>query len=205
MKTIATITGPTCSGKDHFLRYLREQGHKKLVSCTTRPKRPNEIEGEDYYFISEEKHKELADAEAFSQSVHFSGYNYGVTFDEIHSKLSEDDVAFVIVEPGGVHQYDRIAQQFGYARFKIFVETRHKVLEERITARTVAALEGRSPMKADYVRGVLRRYKDVVTRVESAWIEVNEWDVVLNGEGDPDLNYVAMLSALNPKLSNGGN
>lgn len=205
MKTIATITGPTCSGKDHFLRYLREQGHKKLVSTTTRPKRPNEIEGEDYYFILAHQHEELVELDAFSQTVELSGYKYGVTFDEIKCKLAEDDVAFVIVEPGGVHQYDRIAKELGYRRLKIFVDTHPTVLDQRILERTVAALEGRSPMKADYVRGVLRHYKDVVTCVESKWIDVHEWDVILNGAGDPALNYTSVLAAYDKMFSTRGN
>ena len=54
---LVLFSGPSGVGKDTLLEIL----YKKLpelqhsVSVTTREKRPNEVEGRDYYFVSEEK------------------------------------------------------------------------------------------------------------------------------------------------------
>ena len=49
------LVGKAASGKDHMRKILQGRGFTYGVSYTTRPKRPNEIDGEDYYFISKMK------------------------------------------------------------------------------------------------------------------------------------------------------
>lgn len=45
------LVGQSAAGKDWVLgRLMEEYGYGKLVSCTTRPRRPHEVEGVDYYF-----------------------------------------------------------------------------------------------------------------------------------------------------------
>lgn len=46
------ITGKSGSGKDYLLKYMVQKGFTPLVSHTTRPKRANEIDCIDYYFVS---------------------------------------------------------------------------------------------------------------------------------------------------------
>lgn len=44
------ICGRACSGKDTVMKLLQKDGYKRLISCTTRPKRAGEKEGVEYYF-----------------------------------------------------------------------------------------------------------------------------------------------------------
>ncbi len=46
------ICGMTCSGKTSIQKRLQELGYDKIVTYTTRPKRPSEVEGEDYHYIT---------------------------------------------------------------------------------------------------------------------------------------------------------
>ncbi|MEG0305822.1 MAG: guanylate kinase, partial [Oscillospiraceae bacterium] len=51
------ISGPSGSGKDTVVNYLREN-HSNIevaVSATTRDMRPGEAEGENYFYISAEE------------------------------------------------------------------------------------------------------------------------------------------------------
>lgn len=45
------IAGKSGSGKDYLLKYMVQKGFAPLVSHTTRPKRANEIDCLDYYFV----------------------------------------------------------------------------------------------------------------------------------------------------------
>lgn len=46
------LLGKSGSGKDYLLKYMIQNGFTPLVSHTTRPKRANEIDCIDYYFVS---------------------------------------------------------------------------------------------------------------------------------------------------------
>lgn len=46
------LVGKSGSGKDYLLKYMVQKGFTPLVSHTTRPKRANEIDCIDYYFVS---------------------------------------------------------------------------------------------------------------------------------------------------------
>lgn len=45
------LVGKSGSGKDYLLKYMIQKGFTPLVSHTTRPKRANEIDCIDYYFV----------------------------------------------------------------------------------------------------------------------------------------------------------
>lgn len=45
---LISICGPACSGKDTIAKELTE--YKRIIQHTTRPKRPGEVEGVDYYY-----------------------------------------------------------------------------------------------------------------------------------------------------------
>ena len=46
------LTGMSCSGKTAILKALCRFGYRKVVTFTTRPPRPKEKNGDDYWFIS---------------------------------------------------------------------------------------------------------------------------------------------------------
>lgn len=201
MKTIVTITGPTCSGKDHLLKYFQSLGHAKLVSTTTRPKRPGEVDGEGYYFITEQEFEALNSAGLFSQTVQFSNYNYGVTYAEIHKRFETQDVVFVIVEPSGVPQYERVARELECNIFKMFVQTSDETINERVTERTIESLLVCN-LDREKVAGILRRHTSVITGEERSWHKVHEWNVVVAGTESPEVNYLQFLTALNARDTN---
>lgn len=54
-KTMLFCTGLSGSGKSYFIKnYLPRERFYKLISATTRPMRPGEVDGRDYYFRDEE-------------------------------------------------------------------------------------------------------------------------------------------------------
>ena len=65
-KNVTILCGASSSGKDDILNYLKSiYGFIPLVSHTTRPMRPNETNGRDYYFISDYEFKQMIDEHKF--------------------------------------------------------------------------------------------------------------------------------------------
>lgn len=65
-KPIFVLAGKTLSGKTTLLNYLIDHCYKtdhnrvqKVVTITTRPKRPGEIDGQDYFFITNNQFDQL--------------------------------------------------------------------------------------------------------------------------------------------------
>lgn len=86
--TIVAIIGPSASGKDTLMRqlYIRfsmgtmieQYPHVYyIISTTTRPPRQNEINHQDYHFVSEELFDSLIKREALLEWTEFRDWRYG--------------------------------------------------------------------------------------------------------------------------------
>lgn len=98
---IIAVASPSGGGKTTIVRRVLKQFPEMVfsVSATTRPKRPNEKYGVDYFFISENEFKKHIDNNDFVEWERFYDYYYGtfknfVTDNIIHGKsvLLEVDV-----------------------------------------------------------------------------------------------------------------
>ena len=54
---LIVISGPSAAGKDTVVRRMQERGLKFhfVVTATTRPRRPDEVHGRDYWFVTHEE------------------------------------------------------------------------------------------------------------------------------------------------------
>jgi guanylate kinase len=59
------------------------------VSATTRRQREGEVEGREYYFLSDEEFQARVDADAFEEHVSFAGGRYGTLKEEVDRLLGE--------------------------------------------------------------------------------------------------------------------
>ena len=60
------LSSPSGAGKTTLVKKIsKEKNYKISISHTTREPRSNEVDGEDYFFISEEKFKILIKKNAF--------------------------------------------------------------------------------------------------------------------------------------------
>lgn len=87
---LVIISGTTCAGKGTVIKHLLER-NKNLylsISYTSRPKRGNEIDGKDYYFITPEEFQEKVDHDEFLEYAQVQyGCFYGTPKKEIEEKL----------------------------------------------------------------------------------------------------------------------
>ena len=64
---LVVISGPSGVGKDSVLHAMKERGlpFHFVVTTTTRPPRPNEVHGRDYFFVSKEEFARMIENDEF--------------------------------------------------------------------------------------------------------------------------------------------
>ena len=99
------IVGPSGVGKTTLVeRILKEvPGTLQAVSTTTRKPRQGETDGISYNFVTERTFVDMIQQDDLLQYVIYNGFFYGLSKDEINSKLELANV-LVIVEPKGADQ-----------------------------------------------------------------------------------------------------
>jgi guanylate kinase len=72
------LVGKAASGKDHLRKRLMDKGLNYGVSHTTRDPRPGEVEGKDYWFVSEEEFMQIVERGDMIEYQMFNGWYYGI-------------------------------------------------------------------------------------------------------------------------------
>ena len=93
------LSSPSGAGKTSIARSLltRDKEINMSVSATTRPRRPGEAEGKDYYFVDEEKFKSDINKGLFLEYARVFDHYYGTPLGLVQKLLSSGcDVLFDI-------------------------------------------------------------------------------------------------------------
>ena len=93
------LSSPSGAGKTSIARSLltRDKEINMSVSATTRPKRPGEAEGKDYYFVNEERFKTDINKGLFLEYARVFDHYYGTPLGLVQKLLSSGcDVLFDI-------------------------------------------------------------------------------------------------------------
>jgi len=93
------LSSPSGAGKTSISRELlsRDKNLFMSVSATTRPKRPGEVEGKDYYFVSSEGFEGMVTRGEFLEHATVFGNRYGTPVAPVEKALAEGhDVLFDI-------------------------------------------------------------------------------------------------------------
>ena len=97
------LLGPSASGKTESAKIMiNRYPISKVVTCTTRKKRLNEIDGFDYHFFTKKKFKELEKQEYFVETAKYNGNYYGTPKNEL------GDDKLIILEPQGLKSFLKI-------------------------------------------------------------------------------------------------
>jgi len=73
------LSGPSGVGKSTVLEQIRAllPGLWYSVSATTRRRRPGEVDGVNYHFVTEDQFVELIESERLLEHARFAGNRYG--------------------------------------------------------------------------------------------------------------------------------
>lgn len=93
------ISAPSGTGKTTLANLLLEADkHIHIsISVTTREKRPNEVDGRDYYFVDEETFRKMIEAGQMLEYAEIFGHLYGIPRLEVEKYLKNgEDLLFAI-------------------------------------------------------------------------------------------------------------
>lgn len=168
MQKIITLTGPSCSGKTTLQTNLvKNKGFVELMSTTTRAKRAGEVDGVNYNFVDKDSFERLIREQNVVQYVNFLGDYYGVTKSEAIHKLEMGMPIIIIVEPSGIPQFKRFANEINADFFSIYLGVNIDVALSRMKSRDAqsASLDGRIANLVDK---------------EMSWVNL-DYDLRING------------------------
>lgn len=97
---LVALFGKSGAGKDTIQNWMVSnlQDTHKLISYTTRPPRDNEIDNQDYHFISIEEFNYMKEKNLFLETTEFRGWYYGTSIES----LSENKINIGVFNPSGV-------------------------------------------------------------------------------------------------------
>jgi len=102
---VFVISAPSGSGKTTICRSLlqRVEGLELSISYTTRPRKPGETDGKDYFFINDEKFDSMLILKEFLEYASVYGNRYGTSRAGVRSIVSRglDAVLEIDVQGGG--------------------------------------------------------------------------------------------------------
>ena len=86
------ISGPSGVGKDTILNHMKKiyPSNHYVVTVTTRKKRITEIDGKDYFFVTNKKFQDMIDSNKFLEWATVYNNNYGVPKNQVFLALSEN-------------------------------------------------------------------------------------------------------------------
>ena len=174
------LSSPSGAGKTTIARRLLAEESDKMkmsVSVTTRPMRPGETDGHDYFFVERAEFDGMVDEDAFLEWAEVFGHCYGTPRAEIREKLKRGEDFLFDIDWQGTQQLYQRAQ--GDVVRVFLLPPSIGELEQR--------LRGRGTDPDEVIR----------SRMDRARSEISHWDaydyVVINDDIEACFGKVRMI------------
>jgi guanylate kinase len=115
-KTVAEMSGSTLE-------------MKQVISCTTRPKRPAEVEGQDYYFLTPDQFAEAQARDEFVELSTINNHFYGIRSNDIQRMFLTSGSIYLILNRFGAATLKKL---YGDKVVRIFIYANRDILEKRL-------------------------------------------------------------------------
>lgn len=102
---LLVVSGPSGSGKTTLCRRLADAGEAHYsISCTTRPPREGEVDGQDYHFLSRGEFEERVQEDEFLEHAEVHGNCYGSLVSEVLEYLHKGRDVVMDIDVQGAAQ-----------------------------------------------------------------------------------------------------
>ena len=167
------IMAPSGSGKGVLIDHIKEKYPEIhfAVSCTTRDKRPGEVDGDVYHFLSLESFNQKIANEEFLEWAEFSGNRYGTLKSEIITPLQEGKIVLREVELQGIKSIQELIPKEN--RTVVYIDAGSwEMLKKRILARAPISDEHLELRHQRFIEeSKWKEFADVVIRNEEGKLE----------------------------------
>jgi len=117
---IVILSSPSGAGKTTLVKEISRRNNFQIsISHTTRKPRSVEIDGKDYYFVSESEFKNLIDADKFLEYAKVFKHYYGSSKDAVFTKLKNGQNVIFDIDWQGTQQIKK--QNLNYKIVTIFI------------------------------------------------------------------------------------
>jgi guanylate kinase len=110
---LVVISGPSGVGKDMTLRRMQELGYPFyfVVTATTRPQRPGETNGVDYFFVSMSEFAEMIDNEELLEHAVVYGDYKGIPKQQVREALASGKDVIMRIDVQGAATIRRLVPE----------------------------------------------------------------------------------------------
>lgn len=115
-KTVAEMSGSTLE-------------MKQVISYTTRPQRPTEVDGQDYHFITAEQFAEAQERDEFIEISTINNFFYGIKSNDIQKTFLNSGSIYLILNRYGAATLRKL---YGEKAVRIFIYADRDILEKRM-------------------------------------------------------------------------
>jgi guanylate kinase len=118
---LIVISGPSGAGKDTVVQRMKERGlpFHFVVTATTRPQRPNEVHGRDYWFVSKEEFARMIEQNELIEYALVYGDYKGIPKAQVREALASGQDVVMRLDVQGAETVRKLAP----AALLIFITT----------------------------------------------------------------------------------
>lgn len=179
------IAAPSGGGKTTLCNLLLEScaGMTRAITCTTRPPRPGEADGVDYYFLEADNFLKRLQAGNFLEHATVFGHSYGLLRSELTGKLRDGhDVLLNVDVQGAATMKERAMED---------PELKRALVTVFLTPPTLKELEERLQRRGTDAETVIRK------RLAVARHEISQWRnfdyLIISGSKQEDLRQMLAI------------
>ena len=128
------VSAPSGAGKTSLCKAITGSLENLMhsISYTTRQPRPGEMDGRDYYFVSDERFREMIDAGDFAEHATVHGNRYGTSKRVLNDMVSTGVDVILDIDTQGARQ---IKEHYARAVYVFIMPPSLSILEERLRNR----------------------------------------------------------------------
>ena len=108
---LLVLSGPSGAGKSTLIKTVLSNYEDVYfsISTTTRPKRPGEVDGRDYYFVTKEEFEKDIEAGMFLEWANVHGNYYGTSLRPVLQALDEGKLVLFDIDVQGFYSIKKSA------------------------------------------------------------------------------------------------
>ena len=185
---LIVISGLSAAGKGTIAKELitRYDNFVLSISATTREKRGNEIDGQDYFFVTKNEFEDMIKNDELLEYANYVNNFYGTPKKYVNDMINKNKNVILEIEMQGALQVKKI---FDKAVLIFFIPKDAKTQRERLISRnreTVEQIEERirqAIIDADYAK-----YYDFIIVNDDIEVAIKDVENIVNGTYDKNNN-----------------
>ena len=183
---IVVLSSPSGAGKTTLVKKIAQKNNFKIsISYTTRKPRTNEVNGNDYFFISEDEFKNLINNQEFLEYAKVFQNFYGSSRSQVFEKLNKGENVIFDIDWQGTEQIKKQKLDYKIITFFILPPSKSELFKR---------LKNRDMKDKNIVEERMKQFNE----------DIEHWEnydfVVIND----DLNqcYLEIIRLINNKIEN---